>query len=82
MPPLIPGGKKHAGKNDVCGNARSEPAYKRATRLGGLSNEIGKANLPMGKIEKRPWGERSFFMKDPFGNPTCFVDEKALFRGQ
>jgi predicted enzyme related to lactoylglutathione lyase len=33
------------------------------------------------KIEIQPWGERSFYAKDPFGNPICFVDEKTVFRG-
>lgn len=28
-----------------------------------------------------PWGERSFYGKDPFGNPLCFVDSKTIFRG-
>lgn len=58
-----------------------EGAYKRAEALGGLSKQIGDGNLAMGKIEKRPWGERSFYMKDTFGNPLCFVDEKTLFTG-
>ena len=31
------------------------------------------------KIRKRPWGERSFYIKDPFGNPICFVDYKTIF---
>jgi catechol 2,3-dioxygenase-like lactoylglutathione lyase family enzyme len=30
-------------------------------------------------IEVRPWGERSFYAEDPFGNPICFVDERTLF---
>ncbi|HUE81888.1 MAG TPA: VOC family protein [Pyrinomonadaceae bacterium] len=58
-----------------------EGFYKRAERVGGLSKEVGDAELPMGKIAKRPWGERSFYMQDPFGNPLCFVDEKSLFTG-
>lgn len=33
------------------------------------------------KIERRPWGERSFYDRDPFGNPICFVDEKTVFTG-
>jgi uncharacterized glyoxalase superfamily protein PhnB len=33
------------------------------------------------KIETRPWGERSFYLRDPFGNPVCFVDENTVFRG-
>jgi len=32
-------------------------------------------------IKNRPWGERSFYAKDPFGNPICFVDEKTIFMG-
>jgi catechol 2,3-dioxygenase-like lactoylglutathione lyase family enzyme len=33
------------------------------------------------KIETRPWGERSFYIRDPFGNPVCFVDEGTVFWG-
>lgn len=32
-------------------------------------------------IETRPWGERSFYATDPFGNPICFVDSQTLFTG-
>jgi uncharacterized glyoxalase superfamily protein PhnB len=32
-------------------------------------------------IQTRPWGERSFYAKDPFGNPICFVDELTVFTG-
>ena len=52
-----------------------ETFHERATKLGGLSEK-------MGAIEKRPWGEVSFYMKDPFGNPLCFVDETTLFTGR
>ncbi len=62
--------------------ANLEAVYKRAKALGGLSTEIGDGKLPMGKIAKRPWGERSFYLKDPFGNPLCFVDAKTLFTGR
>ena len=34
------------------------------------------------KIARRPWGERSFYARDPFGNPICFVDEKTVFTGE
>ena len=53
--------------------------YDRAERAGGLSSAVGDGNLPMGKIARRPWGERSFYMNDPSGNPICFVDEATLF---
>ncbi len=39
--------------------------------------DVGK----MGVIEKRPWGEVSFYIKDPFGNGICFVDRKTVFTG-
>jgi predicted enzyme related to lactoylglutathione lyase len=32
-------------------------------------------------IQTLPWGERSFYIHDPFGNPVCFVDEKTAFQG-
>jgi catechol-2,3-dioxygenase len=35
-----------------------------------------------GEIIKRPWGELSFYVDDPFGNGLCFVDEKTLFTGR
>lgn len=33
-------------------------------------------------IEVRPWGERSFYARDPFENPICFVDSHTLFTGE
>lgn len=36
---------------------------------------------PAGKIATRPWGERSFYVEDPFGNKLCFVDAKSVFTG-
>ena len=33
------------------------------------------------QIKRRPWGERSFYAEDPFGNKLCFVDEKTTFTG-
>ena len=32
-------------------------------------------------IKTRPWGERSFYAQDPFGNGICFVDETSVFVG-
>jgi catechol 2,3-dioxygenase-like lactoylglutathione lyase family enzyme len=34
-----------------------------------------------GRIEMRPWGERSFYTEDPFGNTLCFVDRASVFIG-
>ena len=32
-------------------------------------------------IAMRPWGERSFYVKDPSGNPLCFVEAGTEFTG-
>jgi catechol 2,3-dioxygenase-like lactoylglutathione lyase family enzyme len=57
--------------------------HQRASRLGCLSKELihnDPAN-PAGRMVVRPWGERSFYVFDPSGNPLCFVDERTLFTG-
>jgi catechol 2,3-dioxygenase-like lactoylglutathione lyase family enzyme len=36
---------------------------------------------PLGEIARRPWGEESFYARDPFGNPLCFVSAGSVFRG-
>jgi catechol 2,3-dioxygenase-like lactoylglutathione lyase family enzyme len=54
--------------------------FARAERIGGLSTQIGDGKLPMGQIAKRPWGEVSFYLHDPSGNPLCFVDEQSVYR--
>lgn len=36
---------------------------------------------PAGRIARRPWGERSFYVADPFGNKLCFVDRTTAFTG-
>ena len=78
---------------DAEGNIRANPqhvyfsvpdlaaVFARAQKLGGLLNEIGDGGLPMGEIARRPWGEVSFYLDDPWGNPLCFVDETSVFRG-
>jgi catechol 2,3-dioxygenase-like lactoylglutathione lyase family enzyme len=50
-----------------------ESAFRRAQNLGCRELEAG--------IQVRPWGERSFYARDPFGNPICMVDEITRFTG-
>ena len=33
------------------------------------------------EIEMQPWGERSFYGRDPWGNPLCFVQAGTEFTG-
>jgi catechol 2,3-dioxygenase-like lactoylglutathione lyase family enzyme len=49
-----------------------EAVHERALRLGHAVDET---------IEWRPWGERSFYLEDPFANPLCMVDQSTLFTG-
>ncbi len=57
-----------------------EGAFARAQRLGWLST--GEVHgEPAGAIVVRPWGERSFYAEDPWGNGLCFVDAATLYTG-
>ena len=55
--------------------------YTRAQELGCLSSE-DVHGASAGKIVVRPWGERSFYVEDPWGNGLCFVDQSTLFTGR
>lgn len=59
-----------------------ESVFARAQRLGTLSKEVGDGGLPMGEVARRPWGERSFYLQDPFGNPLCVVDAASIYTGK
>lgn len=52
--------------------------HDRAMMLGALSDELVHGN-PGGEIAKRPWGERSFYAEDPWGNPLCFVEAGTTY---
>ena len=57
-----------------------EAAFERAKELGCLSQE-SVHDAPGGGIVVRPWGERSFYALDPWGNPLCFVEEGTVYTG-
>ena len=54
--------------------------HARAKKLGALSKELvhGKRG---GDLVTRPWGERSFYADDPWGNPLCFVEAGTTYPG-
>jgi catechol 2,3-dioxygenase-like lactoylglutathione lyase family enzyme len=58
-----------------------ERFYARATELHCLATE-DVHGASAGEIVVRPWGERSFYVEDPWGNGLCFVDEQTLFTGR
>ena len=58
-----------------------QAVHQRAQELGCLSTEDVHGESA-GDAVKRPWGERSFYVYDPWGNGLCFVDENTLFTGK
>jgi hypothetical protein len=58
-------------------------ATVRAAKAAGarLSPDVVPDVGPLGQIAQRPWGERSFYAADPFGNPLCFVSRDSVFTG-
>ncbi|HVY48682.1 MAG TPA: VOC family protein [Minicystis sp.] len=55
--------------------------HARATALGALSTR-DVHDAAAGEVVVRPWGERSFYAVDPWGNKLCFADETTLFTGR
>ena len=55
-----------------------QAVHDRAQFLGALSEELVHGS-PGGDIAKRPWGERSFYADDPWGNPLCFVEAGTTY---
>ena len=58
-----------------------EEVHAKAKALNCLSSEDVHGHSA-GDIVVRPWGERSFYVLDPWDNKLCFVDEKTLFTGK
>lgn len=70
----------------------SEPIYLAVEDLESTFNQAREAGAtfadnvvpdvgPLGEIADRPWGERSFYVSDPWGNPLCFVRQGSEFTG-
>ena len=55
-----------------------DAAHARAAQLGALA-PFKVHGAPAGEVAKRPWGERSFYVTDPWGNELCFVEEGTLY---
>ena len=58
-----------------------ELVFERARALRCLSKEEFHEQKAC-EIAVRPWGERSFYAEDPFGNGLCFVEAKTVFMGR
>lgn len=61
--------------------AALEATYEACRRAGARFSAEDIHGTPAGEIATRPWGERSFYLEDPFGNKVCFVDRATMFTG-
>ena len=58
-------------------------AAREACREGGAAMSGDDVHgTPAGEVAVRPWGERSFYALDPFGNKICFVDAATVYTGR
>jgi predicted enzyme related to lactoylglutathione lyase len=57
-----------------------DAAHARAKSLNVLSVELVHGS-PAGEPIVRPWGERSFYVDDPWGNQFCFVEAGTVYAG-
>jgi catechol 2,3-dioxygenase-like lactoylglutathione lyase family enzyme len=55
-----------------------DAVHARAARLGVVA-PYQVHGEPAGEIVERPWGERSFYVVDPWGNDLCFCQEGTLY---
>lgn len=58
-----------------------EKTFEACREAGAGFSQEGIHGDPAGQIALRPWGERSFYAEDPFGNKICFVDRATVFTG-
>jgi len=58
-----------------------EAMYERAKALRCLSDS-DVHDAAGGGIVVRPWGERSFYAQDSWGNPLCFIEEGTVYTGR
>jgi predicted enzyme related to lactoylglutathione lyase len=57
-----------------------DAVHRRAAALDCLSADQVHG-MAAGEPIVRPWGERSFYADDPWGNPLCFVDQGTIYAG-
>ena len=59
-----------------------DATYKACQEAGARFSEGAPPGVgPLGEITERPWGEKSFYASDPFGNSLCFVSRDSVYTG-
>ncbi len=57
-------------------------AYERCRAAGAAFERFDINGTPSDEVARRPWGEVSFYVRDPFGNRLCFVERETMFTGR
>lgn len=74
-------GPSHPCAKSICISVPGiDAVHKRARKLKCLSIELVQ-DKPGGAIHVRPWGEKSFYVDDPWFNSLCFVQAGSEYRG-
>jgi catechol 2,3-dioxygenase-like lactoylglutathione lyase family enzyme len=69
------------GRGDVV--PHTEHVYLATDELDAVHDRAVDAGArDVSTVDVRPWGERSFYCRDPDGNRLCFVDDTTLFLGR
>ena len=55
-----------------------DAVHARAKKLGALAPFLVHGK-PAGDVVSRPWGEKSFYATDKWGNELCFVQDGTLY---
>jgi predicted enzyme related to lactoylglutathione lyase len=55
-----------------------QKVHDRAKALGALA-PFQVHGEPASEVRTRPWGEKSFYVTDPWGNELCFVEDGTLY---
>ncbi len=56
----------------------ADAVHARAAKLKALA-PFQVHGQPASELIKRPWGEKSFYVTDPWGNELCFVQDGTLY---
>jgi catechol 2,3-dioxygenase-like lactoylglutathione lyase family enzyme len=74
-------GKPHSAAKALYFTVKDlDGVFARAKALGCLSRE-DVHGVSSSTISVRPWGERSFYVEDPWQNPLCFVEAGTVYPG-
>jgi predicted enzyme related to lactoylglutathione lyase len=71
-----------AADGDLHDTAQSPSLWQLYVAADEIESVLNRVECAMGHVEQpistKPWGERSFYACDPFGNRLCFIEASSL----